>query len=88
MDMRDYYSNRDWNNMFGGIVGKIYYHICDDNKNYYRTIRVARDPYKNTIVPQISMPVYGIPPEGLEPISPMLLSRLQRNRFSMGMTEF
>ena len=34
-----------------------YYHLCDDNKNHYRTIRVARDPYKNTTVPQISMPV-------------------------------
>mgnify|MGYP000125114909 CR=1 FL=1 len=88
MDRRDNLSLNDYNNMHGNMVGNIYYHICEDNRKYYRTIRIARDPYKNTLVPQISNPVYGNPPEGIAPISPLLLNRLQRNRFSMGMMEF
>jgi len=88
MDRRDNLSLKDYNNMNGNLIGKVYYHICDDNKNYYRTIRIARNPFRNVLIPQISNPVYGIPPIGLDPISPILLSRLQRNRYSMGMMEY
>ena len=87
-DMRNYYSNNDYNNMFNGLIGKVFYNICNDNENYYRTIRVHRNPFSNTIVPQISNPVYGIPPEGMDAINPHLLSRLQKNRFSLGTMEY
>ena len=62
MDRRDNLSLKDYNNMHGNMVGNIYYHICEDNRKYYRTIRIARDPYREYISPQISNPVYGNPP--------------------------
>ena len=81
-------SKTDYNMMYSGMIGKLFYHICEDNKNYYRTIRLQHNPFTNALVPQVSNAVYGVPPEGIDPISPHLLSRLLRMKTSMNMMEF
>ena len=58
------------------MIGKVYYHKCEDNKNYYRTIRLHFNPFSNSIQKQISNPVYGEPPDTLPPLPPTLFGRL------------
>ena len=59
-------------------VNKIYYSICSDNENYYRTIRLHRNPFTGNIESQVSNPVYGDPEStGLDPIPPLMRSKLQ-----------
>jgi len=64
-----------WNN---GMIGKVFYQICPDNNRYYRTIRIHHNPFTNHLQPQISNAVMGLPPDGMEPINPLLLTRLMR----------
>ena len=59
-------------------IGKIYYQRCPDDKRYFRTIRIAHNPFINANVPQISNPVMGEPPPELPEIPKMMLSRLMR----------
>jgi len=70
--------NMRWNSQ----IGKVYYHICPDNEKYYRTIHIRHNPFSNTLVPSLSNPVYGVPPEGLEPINPLMLNKLMRLQMS------
>ena len=58
-------------------VNKIYYSICPDNSNYYRTIRMHRNPMTGNIQSQVSNIVQGVPPEGMEEIPPLMRQRLQ-----------
>tara|TARA_B100000073_G_scaffold14427_1_gene11799 strand:- start:122 stop:349 length:228 start_codon:yes stop_codon:yes gene_type:complete len=58
--------------------GKIYYSKCPDNPDYFRSVRLQFNPYTQSYRPQISNPVNGVPPEGLEEISPVLLQRLMK----------
>ena len=59
-------------------VNKVYYSICSDNQNYYRTIRLHRNPFTGNIESQVSNPVYGDPESiGLDPIPPLMRSKLQ-----------
>ena len=58
--------------------GKVYYSKCPDNPEYFRSIRLSFNPYTQGYTPQISNPVCGVPPEGLEEISPVLLQRLMK----------
>ena len=59
-------------------IGRIYYHRCEDNPKYFRTIRIWHNPFTNANQPQISNPVYGEPPDNLDPIPKLMLSRLMR----------
>ena len=63
-----------------GEIGKIYYHRCPDNNKYFRSIRLHFNPWVNAITPQISNPIYGEPPEGLEEMPMMKLQRLLSNQ--------
>ena len=65
-----------------GEIGKIYYHRCPDNNKYFRSIRLAFNPWVNAITPQISNPIYGEPPEGLEEISTLRLHTLMKHQMS------
>ena len=65
---------KQWNSQ----IGKIYYQRCPDNPKYFRSIRIAHNPFTNSTQPQISEAIYGEPPEGLEPIPPLMLTRLMR----------
>ena len=59
-------------------VNKVYYSICSDNENYYRTIRLHRNPLTGNIESQVSNPVYGdVKSTGLDPIPPLMRSKLQ-----------
>ena len=57
-------------------IGKIYYSICSDNPNYFRTIRIARNPFTGNIQPQISNITPGSPPPDMEEIPPLMKNRL------------
>ena len=59
-------------------IGKIYFNRCEDNPRYFRTIRIWNNPWTGANQPQISNPVYGEPPDDLEQIPPLMLSRLMR----------
>ena len=62
-------------------VNKIYYSICPDNENYYRTIRIHRNPFTGNLTSQVSNPVIGGKEQaeglGFEPIPPLMRQRLQ-----------
>ena len=59
-------------------IGKIYYHRCEDNPKYFRTIRIWHNPFTNANQPQVSNPVYGDPPPTMPEIPPMMLTKLMR----------
>tara|TARA_B100000287_G_C20391639_1_gene685918 strand:- start:74 stop:319 length:246 start_codon:yes stop_codon:yes gene_type:complete len=61
-------------------IGKIYFHRCEDNPRYFRSIRIGYNPFLKCITPQISNPIYGEPPEGLEEMPMMKLQRLLSNQ--------
>ena len=72
---RTHADNKKWNSQ----IGKIYYHRCPDDNRYFRTIRIAHNPWTGANKPQISdPPTYGEPPPELEPIPPLMISRLLR----------
>ena len=59
-------------------INKVYYSICPDNENYYRTIRLHRNPFTGNIESQVSNVVFGDPEStGLDPIPPLMRSKLQ-----------
>ena len=59
-------------------INKVYYSICPDNENYYRTIRLHRNPLTGNIESQVSNVVFGDPEStGLDPIPPLMRSKLQ-----------
>ena len=64
------------------FVGKIYYVICPDDNRYFRSIRIAHNTWTNGIKPQISNPIMGIPPEEMEPIPELMLTRLLKHQTS------
>ena len=72
----------DNQNCHSGLIGKMLYHKSPDNDKYFRSIRVAHNPFTNSLQPQISNPIYGEPPEELKPISPLMLNRLMKTQMS------
>ena len=59
-------------------VNKVYYSICPDNDNYYRTIRLHRNPLTGNIESQVSNVIFGeAKSTGLDPIPPLMRSKLQ-----------
>ena len=62
---------------FDKHINKMYYYTMPD-KNYYKTIFVKRNPFSNELMPLVSNQIFGVPPDGMEPISPLLLNRLMR----------
>ena len=49
--------------MLNKHVGMIYYHLCPDDKRFFRTIRIHHNTFTNSTQPQASNPVYGTPPK-------------------------
>ena len=60
------------------LRGKTFYHICEDNPKYYRTIFIRYNIWTNTLIPHISDILYGAPPPGMDAIAPQTLSYLTR----------
>ena len=48
-------------------IGKIYSHQCEDDSNYYRTVRISRNFATGNIQTNVSNPIYGEIPDGLDP---------------------
>ena len=63
---------------FNKQVGKTYYVLCPDDKRYFRSVYIRYNGFTQQIQSHSSTPVMGVPPEELEPISPIMLSRLMR----------
>jgi hypothetical protein len=57
---------------------KIYFHRCPDDSKYFRTIRIQKNPFTNSLTPQISNPVAGEPTPEMDEISIHALRRLMR----------
>jgi len=70
--------DQNWNKH----IGKIYYHICEDDPRYFRSIRVAHNTWTNGVKPQISNPIMGVPPEEMEEIPELMLTRLLKHQTS------
>ena len=58
--------------------GQIYYTLCPDDPKRFRSIRLHFNPYTQSLRPEISNPVEGVPPPELDEISPVLLQRLMK----------
>ena len=58
--------------------GQVYYTLCPDDPKKFRSIRLHFNPYTQSLRPQISNPIEGVPPPELEEISPVLLQRLMK----------
>lgn len=68
-------ANQQWGK---SLAGQTFYLTCPDNDKYYKTIFIRFNPFTNAMQPMISNPVYGIPPEGMDEINPLILQRLLR----------
>lgn len=66
--------NQRWNSS----IGKTYYTLCPDNKDYYRTVYIRHNPFTNALQPMISNAVYGVVPDGMDEIPPLMLNRLMK----------
>ena len=75
-------NDQAYSNAHHSLRGKIFYRRCPDDSRYYRSIRLHFNPFVNKLVPQISNPVMGEPPEELQEIPPLLLSRIMRDQMS------
>jgi hypothetical protein len=62
---------------FDKNINKVYYHTMQD-KNYFKTITIRRNYFTGELQGFISNEINGFPPDGMEPISPLLLSRIMR----------
>ena len=43
--------------------------ICDDNQDYFRTIRLQKNELTGGFTPQVSLPIYGSVPPSMEVVS-------------------
>jgi hypothetical protein len=68
----------DFQNISSKLAGKIFYERDPRNEDFYRTIRMHLNVFANRVVPQYSNWVYGTPPEGVQPLPPLLLNALMR----------
>ena len=57
-------------------IGKIYFVKCPDDSRYYRTVRIHRNPFTGNNQTQLSNPVMGIPPDGMQEIPSLMRNKL------------
>ena len=74
--------------MGSSLAGQTFYSICPDNEKYYRTIYIRFNPFTNAMQPMISNPVYGIPPEGMQPINKTMLASMMRMQMKGDFRDF
>ena len=68
-------------------VNKIYYSICPDNNKYFRTIRIHKNVLTGNLQTQVSNPLYGTPPDELEPIPELMRTKLMSANNSLPYTK-
>jgi len=65
---------------FNSMVGQTFYITCPNDERYFRTVYVRYNIFTQTLQPMVSNEIYGSPPPGMKPMSPMQLSRLKRTQ--------
>jgi hypothetical protein len=73
---RTYQDMQQWSN---NLIGRIYYELNPNNKNEFRTVRVAWNGFANKMVLQYSNAgayVIGTPPDGMPAMNPRLRSSI------------
>ena len=60
----------------------IYYVICDDNPDWFRSVYIRFNPWTGTEQVSVSNPIAGVPTPEMKPISPLKLQRLMRNQMA------
>ena len=76
---RTFQDMQQWSNK---LIGKIFYERAEDDKRYYRTIRVGYNGFANKMQLQYSNFVMGEPPEGIQLINPRLRSAINTMQFN------
>ena len=56
--------------------GSIFFTYCPDNRDWYRTIRLHKNPWTQVLNPQISNALPSPPPPEIKEISPILLQKV------------
>jgi len=59
-------------------IGKVYYELNPQDKNQFRTYYIRWDAFVNAIRSYPTPYITGTPPEGMQPIHPLLISQLNR----------
>ena len=62
------------------LSGKVYFYPCEDDSNYYMTVRIGFDPMLRKMTCQISNPVYGNPPEWIPEIDKKTLNAVRSGK--------
>lgn len=71
---RTFLDMKQWN----PHIGKIYYELNPQDKNQFRTYYIRWDAFANAIRSYPTPYITGTPPEGMQPIHPLLISQLNR----------
>ena len=64
------------------LNGRTFYQICPNNDKFYKTIFVKLNQFTGALQPYISEAIEGTPPDGMEPIQPVMLQKLLRLQMS------
>lgn len=59
-------------------IGKTYYELHPKDKNQYRTYYIRWNAFMNSMHSFPSNYITGVPPEGMKPMHPMLISQLNK----------
>lgn len=60
------------------LNGKTFYSICPDDSKKYKTVFIKYNPFSNSLIPHLSNPIEGTPPEHLSPLPAGALSYMMR----------
>lgn len=77
----------DLKNLHNGLIGKIFYELDPNNKNRFRTIRVAWNAMANKLQLQYSNEgafIEGTPPDGMKAFNPRLRTSINTMQPYMG----
>ena len=71
---RTFLDMKQWNKH----IGKTYYELHPSDKNQFRTYYIRWDAFANAMRSYPSNYITGTPPDGMQPIHPLLISQLNR----------
>ena len=75
MDTRQKRTHQD-NATADSQIGKEYFVRCPNDKRYFRTIYIRRNPMTGLLQSHLTPAVMGEPPEGIPEIPPLMRSKL------------
>tara|TARA_Y100001968_G_C18940836_1_gene518629 strand:- start:247 stop:498 length:252 start_codon:yes stop_codon:yes gene_type:complete len=73
------YSGRTFQEMkqWDKTIGQTFYEINPKNDKEYRTVRVVFNPFTSSKQGQTSNYIVGVPPDGMQPLSPLMARQLR-----------